>query len=195
MIIYISGKYSGDIDNNIALARRVAIEVWERGHVALCPHLNTANFEKDCKLEYDDYIKGDLLLIEGCQAILMLPGWEESQGAQIELEYAEKLGLPVYYYPDIPDVGSETVLEEAQRLVYGARQKNYGHPRDDFDCAIKIFNAYVKKKYDLTVPFDATDVPMFMIAVKMSREANKHKRDNLVDMCGYVATLERIHGK
>jgi hypothetical protein len=167
MIIYISGKYSGDIDNNIALARKVAIEVWERGHVALCPHLNTANFEKDCKLQYDDYIKGDLLLIEGCQAILMLPGWEESQGAQIELEYAEKLGLPVYYYPDIPDVGSETVLEEAQRLVYGARQKNYGHPRDDFDCAIKIFNAYIKKKYDLTVPFDATDVPMFMIAVKM----------------------------
>jgi hypothetical protein len=195
MIIYISGKYSGDIDNNIALARKVAIEVWERGHVALCPHLNTAHFEEDCDCSYDDYIKGDLLLIEGCDAILMLPGWQESQGAQVEYEYAEKLGLPMYHYPDIPEVKRENVLEEAHRLVYGARHKSYGHPKDDFDCAIKIFNAYLKRKYNLTVPLDATDVPLFMVAVKMSREANGHKRDNLVDLCGYVATLERIHEK
>lgn len=98
MIIYIAGKYSGEIDKNIADARRVAIKIWEAGHVALCPHLNTANFEKDCTLEYDGYIKGDLKLLERCDAILMLKGWEESQGAQIELEYAESRGLPVYYY-------------------------------------------------------------------------------------------------
>jgi CTP synthase (UTP-ammonia lyase) len=101
MIIYISGKYTDDtqekIDVNIALARKHAIKLWEAGYTVICPHLNTANFEKDCKIEWNEYIKGDLEIISKCDAILMLHKWEESKGATIERQYARNNGIPIFY--------------------------------------------------------------------------------------------------
>ena len=103
MIVYISGPYTiGNIDENIQKARKVAIEVWESGNVALCPHLNTAHFELDCKCSYDDYLDGDLALLGRCDSILMMEGWEDSNGAKAEKKWAKGLGIPIYYYPNIP---------------------------------------------------------------------------------------------
>ena len=41
----------------------------------------------------------------------------------------------------------------------------------------------------------AEDVPLMMILLKVSREANKHKRDNLVDIAGYARTREMLDDK
>lgn len=97
MIIYTAGKYTGLVDENIAVAREWAKKLWEAGHVCICPHLNTAHFEADCKATYEDYIAGDLKIISRCDAIFMLPGWTDSQGAQKEYKYAIQHGIPVYY--------------------------------------------------------------------------------------------------
>lgn len=86
-----------------------------------------------------------------------------------------------------------TILQEAQSLVYGARNADYGHPADDFAAVAKAFNAYIEKKYNIVGPLEATDVPIFQMIVKIMREANKPKRDNLVDIAGYAATLEMVH--
>jgi hypothetical protein len=103
-LVYVSGPYSGeDIAANIAVARKVAIELWERGHAALCPHLNTAHFEVDCKVSYDQYIQGDLLMLYACQGVVMLPAWVGSNGARLEREYALKIKRPIWYYPDLPE--------------------------------------------------------------------------------------------
>lgn len=104
MIIYISGKYSGKISQNIADARKVAIKLWEAGHVVICPHLNTQHFEKDCKLEYRQYIDGDLKILARCDAIVMLSGWKDSRGAVHEHQYALDHDIPIYYYPHSPPV-------------------------------------------------------------------------------------------
>lgn len=96
MILYLAGPYSGDINQNIATARAVAISVWEAGHVAICPHLNNAHFEQDCSLSYDQYIQGDLKIILRCDGVLMLPDWERSVGARQERLYAISLDIPVY---------------------------------------------------------------------------------------------------
>jgi hypothetical protein len=96
MIVYVSGRYSGDIDTNIQKAREAAIELWERGFVALCPHLNTAHFERDCKVLYATYIAGDLELLEKCHAVLMLKGWKKSRGATMEFKHACKCGIPIF---------------------------------------------------------------------------------------------------
>lgn len=100
--VYLSGKYSGDVERNIAVARGVAIELWEKHFAVFCPHLNTANMEIDCRADYQDYIDGDLEILSRFDAIIMLPGWRESKGARIEKEYAQRLGIPVYYYPTLP---------------------------------------------------------------------------------------------
>jgi len=38
------------------------------------------------------------------------------------------------------------------------------------------------------------DVPLCMIAVKLARQAHRHKRDNLVDIAGYARTAAMIAG-
>jgi len=102
VIVYIAGPYTaptaGQVDANIGLARDAAAEVYRHGHIPLCPHALTARFERD----YPDipgprYLESDLELLARCDAILMLPRWEESRGAQQERERAMSLGLPVYY--------------------------------------------------------------------------------------------------
>ncbi len=67
MIIYIAGKYTGknrkEIDENIEKACKAAIKLWEAGHTVFCPHLNIAHFEEDCKCTYEQYIKGDIEIL------------------------------------------------------------------------------------------------------------------------------------
>lgn len=80
----------------------------------------------------------------------------------------------------------ESILQEAQRLVHGDRGADYGHPLDDFTKTATLFNTLTGA--NLT----PSDVALFMICVKLSREANKHKRDNLVDLCGYAETYMMV---
>lgn len=105
VIVYVSGKYTaGDITQNIKDARKVATQLWENGVPTICPHLNTANFELDCKATYDMYIDGDLIILDACDIIIMLPGWEGSKGAKIEKQRAELLGMTVIYWTNISHV-------------------------------------------------------------------------------------------
>ena len=84
-------------DENIAKARAVAIQLWEIGHAVICPHLNTAHMERDCKIGHADYLRGDFQMIARCDGIVMIEGWEQSKGANMEHEYAKSLGMPVWY--------------------------------------------------------------------------------------------------
>lgn len=100
-IIYVSGKYTDEtkekVSKNIELARQFSIKIWELGYTALCPHLNTMNFEESRILKWEDYIKGDLFLIDRCDGIFMLPNWSKSKGAKLELKHAMKLKLPIFF--------------------------------------------------------------------------------------------------
>jgi len=99
-VVYISGPYSnggGTIEENITRARKVAIRYWEMGYTVICPHLNTINFENDCKLDWEDYVEGDLELIRRSDIIIMLAGWGNSAGATTEHAEARRLNKIVVY--------------------------------------------------------------------------------------------------
>jgi len=81
------------------------------------------------------------------------------------------------------------ILQTADNLVNGDRQEDYGHPIEDFSRTAKLWSA-VKG-----VEFTAEDVAMFMICVKISRQVNKPKEDNLVDLAGYAQTLQMVLDK
>lgn len=103
MLIYTAGPYraycgAGSIEGNIAVARDIALEVWKAGHVAACPHMNTAFFEQHVELPDEVYLKGDFEILARCDAILMIPGWEGSDGSVAELAFAKEQGIPIYYY-------------------------------------------------------------------------------------------------
>jgi len=74
----------------------------------------------------------------------------------------------------------------AAKLVTGDRQDSYGHPLDDFTRAGKIWEAI------LGVPVSAEQVALCMVGIKISRQTNSPKVDNVVDGIGYFLTLAMV---
>jgi len=86
-----------------------------------------------------------------------------------------------------------SVLEEAQNIIYGDREKTYGHPAKNLKTIANMWNAYMNNMDDAgTYKVTAKDVAAMMMLVKVARFANDPShRDNLIDVCGYAALIER----
>ena len=80
----------------------------------------------------------------------------------------------------------KSVLLEAQELVSGSRDKSYGGWSEDFTRTARLASIITKK--ELT----ALDIIKIMVCVKLSRSAHRYKRDNLVDIAGYIDGWETI---
>lgn len=97
-VIYVSGKYRGKDENevfeNIVRAREVAVKLWLDGWGVICPHTNS--FFMGSKLGDKMFIEGDLEILRRSDAIYMLKGWEQSEGARLEYNCAVELGLEIY---------------------------------------------------------------------------------------------------
>jgi nucleoside 2-deoxyribosyltransferase len=102
MLIYIAGKYRGDVEANICAAKMKAVECYLKGHDVICPHMNTAHMDKETGLPDEFWLKTTMNLLRRCDAIVLVPGWEESQGTLAEIEYAKLTGIPVY--EDVPEL-------------------------------------------------------------------------------------------
>ena len=111
-ILYISGPYSAGngrtVEENIAVARSYAAAAWRQGWAAFCPHLNTAHFEVDCpEISHKEWLAGDVKILRSLDpadaAVLLLPGWERSKGAQLERDWALHLNLEVFGPPASPE--------------------------------------------------------------------------------------------
>jgi hypothetical protein len=79
-----------------------------------------------------------------------------------------------------------SILTEAQSLVHGDRNASYGHPLTDYRRTAAMWSAIVG--YEIT-PKQAV---LMMCALKISRECNKPKRDNLVDLAGYAECAKEV---
>ena len=78
------------------------------------------------------------------------------------------------------------ILEEANSLVNGDRQTDYGHPADDFARTAQMWSAI------LGIEVTAKQVGLCMCALKISREVHRPKRDNLTDLAGYALTAQMV---
>lgn len=81
---------------------------------------------------------------------------------------------------------SKSILTEANNLVHGERNESYGHPLDDFSRTAKIWSAI------LGIGVTPEQVGLCMIGVKLSRQCNRPKRDNMVDAAGYAETVDWV---
>ena len=67
LVVYVAGRYTGlteeEKQENIKRAKETAIMLWEEGYTVICPHLNTANFDIECKIDPDEYIYGCITIL------------------------------------------------------------------------------------------------------------------------------------
>jgi len=78
------------------------------------------------------------------------------------------------------------IVQEAQSIVNGDRQKEYGDMEDSFTRIAGLWSAY------LGVDIDMFDVGKMMILLKVSRAKNKNHRDSYVDIVGYVECIDKL---
>lgn len=81
-----------------------------------------------------------------------------------------------------------SVLVEAQGLVHGDRNDAYGHPLDDWSRTAAMVSAMLDRK--LKEPLTAEDCALILCCVKISRQQNAPKRDNLTDLAGYAECVQ-----
>ena len=81
---------------------------------------------------------------------------------------------------------TDSILTEADKLVNGDRREAYGSPLRDFTRVAAMWTSIIGSHVT------AEQAVLCMIAIKLSRETNKHKRDNLVDIAGYAEVLNKL---
>lgn len=86
------------------------------------------------------------------------------------------------------------VLLEAQHITAGDRQRYYGHPLDNHGATAALWTAYLRRRRMLPhgTALSARDVCMLNVLQKVSRDANRQHRDNLVDIAGYARNAEMV---
>jgi hypothetical protein len=83
-------------------------------------------------------------------------------------------------------MSNKNCLQIADELTGGDRNDDYGHPYHDFSRTAKIWSAI------LGIEVTPQQVGLCMVGVKISRQCNKPKADNLIDGAGYFRTVEMI---
>jgi len=86
-----------------------------------------------------------------------------------------------------------SILDEAQGIIWGDREKTYGEPDVNLRRIAGMWNAYMSAKAQGgSTTIEPEDVCWMMVMLKASRQMNTPKRDNLVDAAGYIGLIERI---
>lgn len=90
--VYLAGPMTGHENHNFPAFHAAA----ERLRGSGLEVVNPADHGLVSGLGWSDYMRWDLVKLAGCHAVYVLPGWEKSKGASLEVSIARALGMPVF---------------------------------------------------------------------------------------------------
>ena len=108
--IYLSGPMTGLPGLNFAAFNRVAADARERGYTVV----NPAEHGDHDDVEYMDYLRYDIAKLVACEEIWLLPGWEDSRGARLEVFVASQLEMVIVSMPGAAPYNSELPMCASQ---------------------------------------------------------------------------------
>jgi len=112
--IYVAGKYSDDnvldVLKNIGRGQSMCSRLHALGYSPYCPWHNKTYVIDNPEAEYtvQQFYDSCMVWLEVSDAVLVLPGWEESTGTIDEICRAAALDVPIFYSLDEMDVCFKT---------------------------------------------------------------------------------------
>lgn len=219
--VYIAGPMRGLPDSNHAVfcaaeAAIVADLKWQAscGDLDCWEVINPARaFDGDKSRPLTDYMRTNLEGLLRANIVVLLPGWEKSEGALREVEVATWTGkefalatesglgwdFELIPAPSVPTSPRAEVLDETKALVSGDRNNAYGPPTQDFRRSADMMTALGYRHTNLPAsappcaacgarPLRPHDTAVSVTTIKLSRIMWKpRKKDNWVDGAGYFA--------
>ena len=98
-LIYIAGPYRNSDpvvkEQNILTARQYGEEIIRLGAAAIVPHNNFRYYDGYAGEQF--FLEATLRLMSVCDAVLVIPGYINSEGTKGEIVEARHLGIPIYF--------------------------------------------------------------------------------------------------
>lgn len=89
-VVYVSGPMTGLPEHNFPAFRTAAAALWAAGFEVLDPSV----FGEHVGWSWADYLRRDLPDVLRADVLALLPGWQDSRGARLEVHVARELGTP-----------------------------------------------------------------------------------------------------
>jgi len=103
LCVYVAGAYSSNhilgVAANIRRGRRFATEIKKAGFADYCPWNDWEQAVLD-DIPMKDFKETGLAWLRKADAVVLVPGWEDSAGTHAEIDEAIKLHIPVFYSLD-----------------------------------------------------------------------------------------------
>lgn len=87
--VYVSGPMTGYPDLNFQAFKAATQVLRDHGYEVVCP----TEVNPDPRTHRHECMRNDVRALAGCDAIALLPGWERSHGARLEVEVALGTGM------------------------------------------------------------------------------------------------------
>lgn len=187
--LYLSGPMTGRPDLNFPTFFMAAARLRVLGYrVTNPPELPVLNLST-----WGDCLRVDIKALMDCEAICMLPGWQDSKGARLEHHNAVELGMQVFHIEQLLGTASDVVMAptapyamatdlwvstaEINRLAEECKAGqsfavrpggNESYLRADMACNAWAFDAVLRWRKEASAAVKAKSVPLPRVDLLLS---------------------------
>ncbi len=101
-VLYVAGPFRAStawgVHLNVTEAERWAFWVARLGAVPMCPHAMYRNYDGTKTGQF--WLDATMELLKRCDAMAMIPGWQDSDGSCREYAHAREEAMPIFYLED-----------------------------------------------------------------------------------------------